>query len=228
MNEELKQAARDYIALHFGKKGDEMIEMVERVGNESLYHISTSPNLKGFVPKISDKRYPGETVQIPRASFGKSIAECILGYGGFYNVYRFEPKWDGIYRVYEPVWDLAFKPSKVLVPDVQWTNEHWLLFFKPELFNTPAEKSCEFFVTQFNSVLKGNQEDLEVVLVLRTIKDNIQFVPGIPLKKGYYRITIQSFKCPNYEYRLNENTFVDLISEKDYIWALSVRTNKYK
>lgn len=223
-----RQLIDDYLQIHLGPKGPNLVDIVEKAASnlKTLYHVSTDPKLKHFYPRVSAKLYPNETAQIPRTSTSPSLLQCLLGYGGFYQDTRFrDENFNGIYYVYVPEWDIAFKPSETLVGDVKYTDEHWLLYYKKEHYNRPCACCAEFFVRSMNSVLKGSESDDEFELFLRVIKDGFELIPGRGLNRGYYRITLQQFKLPDYDYRLNENVFVDLIDSKQYQWGYAIRTN---
>lgn len=228
MNAQERQVIDDYLQIHLGPKGPILVTTVEKAASnlKTLYHVSTDPKLKRFYPRVSSKLYPNETAQIPRTSTSPSLLQCILGYGGFYQDTRYRDKtFNGIYYVYAPEWDVAFKPSQKLVGDVAYTDEHWLLYYKKEHYNRPCTRCGEFFVRSLNSVLKGDHSDDEYELFLRVLTDGFELIPGKGLNRGYYRVTLQQFKLPDYDYRLDENLFVDLIDSKQYQWGYAIRTN---
>ena len=224
-----KEKIDEYLLTHLGPKALSQVEVVDKPLSKTklLYHISTDASLKFFYPRVSQKLFPNETTQIPRTSTSPSIIQCILGYGGFYQDTKYRPeKFNGIYYIYEPFWDIAFKPSKSLVGDVEFTDEHWLLYYKKELYKRACERSGEFFVRSVESVLKGDKSEDEFVLFVKIDKEGVEFLPNKSLKRGYYRITLQNFKIPNYDYELDENIFIEEIDSKQYRWGYAIRTNK--
>ena len=229
MYEQDKEKIEDYLLTHLGPQALSKVEIVDKaVSNlKSLYHISTDSKLRFFYPRVSQKLYPNETTQIPRTSTSPSLLQCLLGYGGFYQdtTWRSE-KFNGIYFIYEPEWDIAFKPAKSLVGDVEYSDEHWLLYYKKELYKRPCVRSGEFFVRSIDSVLKGDKSEDEYVVFLKVDKDGLEIIPGKALQRGFYRLTLQQFKTPNYDYRLDENVFIELIDHKQYQWGYAIRTNK--
>lgn len=224
-----KEKIEDYLFTHLGPEALGKVKIVDKTMSnvKLLYHISTDDKLQHFYPRVSQKLYPNETTQIPRTSTSPSVIQCILGYGGFYQDLSWHAEnFSGIYYIYEPKWDIAFKPSKSLVGDVEFSDEHWLLYYKKEHYQRTSERSGEFFVKSFDCVLKGSGSDDEYILFLKVDKDGLEFLPGKQLRRGYYRITLQQFKTPNYEYRLDENVFIEEIDSKQYRWGYAIRTNK--
>lgn len=224
-----KEKIEDYLFTHLGPEALSKVKIVDKTMSnvKLLYHISADDKLQHFYPRVSQKLYPNETTQIPRTSTSPSVIQCILGYGGFYQDLSWHAEnFNGIYYIYEPKWDIAFKPSKSLVGDVEFSDEHWLLYYKKEHYQRTSERSGEFFVRSFDCVLKGSGSDDEYILFLKVDKDGLEFLPGKQLRRGYYRITLQQFKTPNYEYRLDENVFIEEIDSKQYRWGYAIRTNK--
>lgn len=229
MYEQDKEKIEDYLLTHLGPQALSKVKIIDKtVSNmKSLYHISIDSKLRFFYPRVSQKLYPNETTQIPRTSTSPSLMQCILGYGGFYQDTKWrDESFDGIYYVYEPEWDIAFKPSNSLVGDVEFSDEHWLLYYKKELYKRPCVRSGEFFVRSIDCVLKGSSSEDEYILFLKVDRDGLEFLPGKQLRRGYYRITLQQFRTPNYEYRLDENVFIEEIDSKQYCWGYAIRTNK--
>ena len=224
-----KEKIEDYLFTHLGPEALSKVKIVDKTMSnvKLLYHISADDKLQHFYPRVSQKLYPNETTQIPRTSTSPSVIQCILGYGGFYQDLSWHAEnFSGIYYIYEPKWDIAFKPSKSLVGDVEFSDEHWLLYYKKEHYQRTSERSGEFFVKSFDCVLKGSGSDDEYILFLKVDKDGLEFLPGKQLRRGYYRITLQQFKTPNYGYRLDENVFIEEIDSKQYRWGYAIRTNK--
>lgn len=224
-----KEKIEDYLFTHLGPEALSKVKIIDKTMSnvKLLYHISVDDKLQHFYPRVSQKLYPNETTQIPRTSTSPSVIQCILGYGGFYQDLSWHAEnFNGIYYIYEPKWDIAFKPSKSLVGDVEFSDEHWLLYYKKEHYQRTSERSGEFFVRSFDCVLKGSGSDDEYILFLKVDKDGLEFLPGKQLRRGYYRITLQRFKTPNYEYRLDENVFIEEIDSKQYRWGYAIRTNK--
>lgn len=229
MYEQDKEKIEDYLLTHLGPQALSKVKIVDKTMSnvKLLYHISTDDKLQHFYPRVSQKLYPNETTQIPRTSTSPSVIQCILGYGGFYQDLSWHAEnFSGIYYIYEPKWDIAFKPSKSLVGDVEFSDEHWLLYYKKEHYQRTSERSGEFFVKSFDCVLKGSGSDDEYILFLKVDKDGLEFLPGKQLRRGYYRITLQQFKTPDYDYRLDENVFIEEIDSKQYRWGYAIRTNK--
>lgn len=229
MNTQERQLIDDYLEIHLGPKGPGLVEIVEKalVNQKSLYHVSIDPKLKHFYPRVSKKLYPNETAQIPRTSTSPSLLQCIMGYGGFYQDTRYrDEEFNGIYHVYLPDWEVAFKPAKSLVGDVKYTDEHWLLYYKKEHYKRSCTRCAEFFVRSVNSVLKGERSEDEYEVFLNVLKDGFEVIPGKGLNRGYYRLTLQQFIVPEYDYRLDENLFIEIIDSKQYQWGYAIRTNK--
>ena len=88
------------------------------IRSDPSYHVSQ--------PKLVH----GESRAIPRTSTSSSILGCMLGFGDIgrgYLINALDSKNDNTIFIYKMDYDLAVKPSKDLVPDVDYTDEHWLI-----------------------------------------------------------------------------------------------------
>lgn len=233
---ENNEVIRNYLLTHLGDKGLEL-DVVENDGNIRLYHISNDPKIPYFEPRFSTKTYPGENAQIPRTSTSPSIGQCLQGYGPIHNENNQggwgkkeqREKWNGVYHVYEPLWQMAFKPDEKLVGDVKWSDEHWLLYYKPEHYRRPASIVAQFFLHSLTTRYKGKQQvhDLTIYIKVNGAK-GVDLSPSIHLSKGFYKVELLEYKSPEFDYRLAENVFVDVINEQRYSWAYAQRTTMEK
>lgn len=225
---------RNYLLTHLGDKGLD-VEYVENDFTTRLYHISTNPKIPYFEPRFSTKLYPNENVQVPRTSTSPSIGQCLQGYGPIHNENNAggwgnketRENWNGLYYVYEPEWRNAIKPSKEMVGDVEWSDEHWLIYYKPEHYKRRTSISASFFLQGVSTIFKGKEKQYTLTLYVRvTNKKGVMFSPDIFLRQGAYRIELINYKSPEFKYVLNENTFIDQIDDRKYRWAYAQRTTK--
>jgi hypothetical protein len=96
--------------------------------NYNLYHISTNGEIKELVPRITNKPLDGENIFISRISASPTVDECFKAIG--LNSVVHEKTHSRIYYVYRLLLTSSHhvvKPTKKLVPDVNMTNEHWVL-----------------------------------------------------------------------------------------------------
>lgn len=220
----------DYIKTHLGSKGDKEVKIFTNAEVPVLYHVSNNSNIPYFYPKVSNKLFKGETQSIPRTSTSPTLIQCLNGYGpiwkenavGGWNLA--DKKWNGLYSVYLPEYELAFKPSEKLVGDIKWSDEYWLLYFKPEQYKRKASQVATFFLKSVKETFKKDTVEIDLELVLRITTSEFHVAPDVILPKGCYLITMLNVKSPRYEPVLNENLFIEEMTEKDFNWQWAMRS----
>lgn len=103
-----------------------------------LLHISKDPSLTRFVPSISRRGMRSENRTVTRVSTATTLAGCLIGYASDLNDFLTRDdglkvdaskrvKFLGGYTIYGFRFDVALRPSRKLVPDVEQSDEHWLV-----------------------------------------------------------------------------------------------------
>lgn len=153
---------------NFIKSNSELITS----GCLTLYHMSTNDNIKQFVAKKPNKNRSAkmENTSVSRISSASDLNGCIIGYNSVIDDTIDCRKSNGketfpIYYLYEFDSDItALKPNKKLVPDVDISNEYWILTHKPKF-----KLIAEFFFSEISDQLSNTNKVL-------LNSDNILFI----------------------------------------------------
>ena len=100
----------------------------DKLPTKTLYHVSTNPKIPVFIPQVSARTVQNEDVRVPRVCVAGDLLACLIRYGGMWGDYYSDKKFLG-WTIYEFEGDLAFRPSKELLPDQTDTNEYWLITY---------------------------------------------------------------------------------------------------
>ena len=101
--------------------------------NCELFHISTVKGITKLEPKISPKTMSKENIRIPRISAAPTVKNCIKAL--YISLNKDEPQRKYyVYKLKLTNKHRIVKPSLIMVPDVNETNEYWIL--------DPVEVEC--------------------------------------------------------------------------------------
>ncbi len=126
----------------------------EELGQEFLYHISIDPGIKKFVPQLTQRSAPKEDRSVPRVSVAPTIIGCILGYQKDrfdWEEGRYNKKWRDGWYIYGFRNEVSIKPSVKILFDADFTDERWLVPYKPEKWQYPAEIIGKYFYRSVNA-----------------------------------------------------------------------------
>ncbi len=194
-------------------------------------HISRDKSIKEFIPVVSPRTVKKEDRSIPRVCTAPHLFGCFVGYSAAHSDFNAErsPAWKGGYYIYALPATLAIEPSKKILPDVDYTNERWLVGYNEEhrcikptivgkcfLHSITTVGLNDGHVTDYTlyADIKGGIVGKDLAL------DIVPFNGDIALTKGYYRITITDNKNP--VYWNPENITVSQIPKAEYDKAKSV------
>lgn len=114
-----------------------------------LYHISTDHHLRSMTPSVTKRTLASEDRAIPRISVAPSLAGCILAYQSC--GYDFESDVYNGWYVYGVPYQHAVRPDRTLLPDVDTTDEHWLVTFDPDTVIYTPKPIAKFFIQSVES-----------------------------------------------------------------------------
>lgn len=110
----------------------------QTVGVNHLLHLSKSTDLKRFTPGVSRRAVVREDRTVMRISTAPSLIGCLIGYAS--DIFDFHDRGAGMkyngsgpvefkggYVIYGFPFQVALKPSALLVPDSLSSDEHWLV-----------------------------------------------------------------------------------------------------
>lgn len=185
-------------------------------------HISPNKNLKEMFPYVTSAMMMGEDRHIPRISVADTLVDCINGEDRIlYNFYSKEnPKaesemkdkahWRGGYYIYRLDYEEAIKPSVKLVPDIEYTNEYWLVNYTnnsvyiPKLIGRMIPYSSSIFISE-----KYPNKRFAMSLAIEAYED-FSLDKNHKIKKGHtMRVDIYDRKI-----------IVNNKTKKDHLWEI--------
>lgn len=153
-----EQLLKDFFALRPADIRDNLrITTPGQLGQSYLVHISKDHGVERFVPNVSQRTLEDEDRRVPRISTAPTLLGAMTGYCAVLRefiyamnqTYRRQGKptrWNGIWSIYGLSFDVALRPSRKLVPDVDTTDEHWLVPYSASTAEYPATAAGEFFL----------------------------------------------------------------------------------
>lgn len=197
-------------------------------------HISVNPSIRKFIPFVSRRTMEDENITLPRISVSTTIIGCIHGYASaFYdfidlstvndsdNKDNHNRSYKGGYYIYafEPV--ISLKPTRQLVDDVLFTDEHWLVAFDKDHLEYKASVVGKLFIYEMilqphtGKIIRNNiRGDAEFYIETnREINLGYKYT----LKPGYYRIKGPLFNERDYNYKHAKIYDVKMISKSEYM-----------
>ncbi len=174
----------------------------ETLGTDHLLHISKDTDLKRFVPAITRRGLKGEDRTIPRISTAPSLIGCLLGYSS--DLHDFHERKPGLrlneqksvpfkggYVIYGFPFTAALRPSRKLVPDVERTDEHWLVAYDSDhTYYTPRQLGKVFYSEVRYQILAGKPQHRIEMYVEVSTPTPIWLSARQRLTQGFWRVTV--------------------------------------
>lgn len=210
-----KDQLLNQLAIAFGEKELGGFEIVDRGAYDvPLIHISTDSKIKNFIPRMSFRIYPGETTALPRISTCPDLKGCLMGYGDIAisdhqnTMKNGKNGSDIVYTIYGfEKWEHAVIPPKKYLPDVQHSNEHWLIAYSPETRIYKPEICGEFFLRSIEYDIRSTETHRNYRLLMR-VTSPFNLLPGMKMSKGFYEILIYNFVPPIKSKDREESRFI--------------------
>lgn len=208
------------LRIAYGDEFSKMATIIKGDENTPLYHISFDNKIRSFVPRFSTKLVHGESRAIPRTSTSSSILGCMLGFGDIGRGYlnnAFDSKNDNTIFIYKMDYDLAVKPSKDLVPDVDYTDEHWLIASSVRTREYTGSIIGKGFLSNIGIDLLRNGSIYNYTWYF--ILDNkTKFIKGLDLEPGYYRINLLDIGGYDFIPKVGDNIKVEKITKDEFLF----------
>lgn len=214
------------LELAFGKDklGEFEVMKKESLGDTPLLHISPNPNIEHFYPRFSPRVIAGEDTSIPRLSTCRALIDCIIGLNSEDTF--------GVYTIYEPQnWKYAVIPSKKLLPDVNVTEEHWLIHYDTENRLYPTKKLGIFFLRESSVIWDNRKEKSKNIknyhYCLKLFRP-LEVLRGVRLEPGNYQIELHGHVQPYTHYKLDDNLHIKHMTEQEfnYFYSVGMGTNR--
>lgn len=179
----------------------------QSLGQSHLLHISKDTAIAEFVPSVSRRTLDLENRSIARVSTAPTVAGCLLGYCS--DIYDFMNRqttmsgdrqrkvpFRGGWVIYGIPFDHALRPTKKLLPDVDRTDEHWLValdedsaIFKPDVLG-------KLFYQQVTYQAGGKRPLSTIDMAVEVLTDTpIQFDAATRLTRGCWRLKVTGLEA---------------------------------
>ncbi len=160
------------------------------LGQEWLYHISTNPGIKKFVPALTQRSAPKEDRSVPRVSVAPTIFGCILGYQQDRSDWewgRAEKKWRDGWYVYGFRNEVSVKPNVKVLYDADFTDERWLVPYTPEKWQYNAEIIGKYFYRSVREYQRNARGEKTIEVFFEVAKGaTVRFSHDVILTEGYW------------------------------------------
>lgn len=204
---------------------------------DHMLHISKDTDIAQFFPQVS-RRTIGSTEdrRVPRVCVAPTLAGCILGYSSTLAEFHarqpvnkhiegqvVRQPFKGGWMIYGVPYKAALRPTAKLLPDVERTDEHWLVTYNEETVDYVALPVGRFF---FNAVTyrpncgENGEMRTEVEMLIEVLQDEISipFDSAIKLKRGCWKIVVGNFHNKLKWYRMGD-VRVDSMPRDEYLQA---------
>lgn len=166
------------------------IVSAEEMGQRWLYHISTDPKIKQFIPELTRRTAQKEDRTIPRVSTAPTIIGCLLGYqADLYDFLEYSVgiDWKGGWYIYGFESEVNVRPSKKLLIDVERTDERWLVPYKAEKWRYPAKIVGKFFYRSATAHNEGKKQKWSIEVAFEVMRGcEVRAFNGLTLTEGYW------------------------------------------
>ena len=154
---------------------------------------------KVFIPRMPQSASTSENNTIPRVVTADTLLGCICGHAHvFWLTKSREPGYEHkvhLFKISGFDANVAVRPSKKLVFDVNETGEMWLMAYNEKTTGWVPFSMGEMFVTEVRILPNGGSEiNTEIAKVCVSVTDHrgLWLTPKIFLEKGFYHVTIDA------------------------------------
>ncbi len=173
-----------------------------------MLHISMDTQLKSLVPRIGARQMASEDRTMPRVCCAPTLYGCILGYQCLVDdyVHQVQPsevtpdgqtspnkqvsKWRNGYKIYHIPYEYGVLPSNKLVPDVDQTDETWLVNYSPETRQYVPVEAGHFFAGEITIMNRTGKKPIAITTLFIEVKipQGLHFSKNHFLHPGYWRV----------------------------------------
>lgn len=186
-----KEQLEQYLSnFNNGVAGNVTVVTAEELGQRWLYHISTNPKIKRFIPELSRRTAMKEDRTVPRVSTAPTIIGCLLGYqadlGEFLDS-NLGDDWNGGWYVYGFDSQTHVIPGKKILIDAQRSDERWLVPYRSDKWQYDAKLIGKFFYRKASVYNEGKYQKWEVEVAVEVTRGcEVRFFDGLTLTEGYW------------------------------------------
>lgn len=169
--------------------------------HRTLYHISPNPNIPVFVPREIQRTMDGEDESVKRVCTGITIIDCLRGYGVALRDFMDskahcagKDEWLGGYTIYALSVEGSLRPTKVVCPMAEWSEERWLVNVDTEDQRYPSRVVGKCFIDELRVIKDDYSKAIETRVLIQVDSPSIKFSPFFNLKRGFYRMIIPALE----------------------------------
>lgn len=170
---------------------------------DRLLHMSKDNSIEEFVPTVTRRASENENHSIARICTSPTLAGSIMGYASDANDFFQRPTtygrdgkrkvgFRGGWTVYGIPFDIALRPSSKMVPDVERSDEHWLVTYDEENVAYKPEVIAKFYYASilYEATARYPRSDVEMIFEVMT-DTPIPFDNKVSLTRGCWRVRVK-------------------------------------
>lgn len=241
----IPQALSNYLALLPEETRNELRPVTPQdLKLDLLLHMSKDISIEGFVPTVTRRASRHENHSIARISVSPTLVGCIMGYASdVHDFFQRPTTYDvngqrkvgfrGGWALYGIPFEYALRPSAKLVPDVERSDEHWLVTYDPDHITYRPQLLAKFFYGSIQYEATARYPRSEVTLLVEVMTDTpIRFDDKRTLTRGTWKITVKGLhsakrwnsltgvqieQMPRNEYIASKRLVASLLSFKEAV-----------
>jgi hypothetical protein len=143
----------------------------------------------------------GEDETVKRVCTGITVIDCLRGYGVALRDFldskancAGKDEWLGGYTIYALSVEGSLRPSKVICPMAEWSEERWLVDHREDAQRYPARVIGKCFIDELRVIKDDYSKIIESRLVIQVDAPSLKFSPFFHLKRGFYRMIIPALE----------------------------------
>lgn len=199
---------------------DKVLKIMESTKEiPDLYHISKDGKIPAFIPFVTRRSIQEEDRSVPRVCVSENLWDCFAGYAAVVEDFDTSP--DGFlggYYIYSLPFKQAIIPKTDVLPDVEETNERWIVGYDEEHLEIKPTIIGKVFVRTISNTRNGRKINRQLTLYLEVFKDvdRLRVHENLPLTEGFYKLVVDGVVDRKSWNRSAEGVSVSLIEEKEY------------
>lgn len=181
------------------------------VNEAHVYHISTNPNIKQFIPMVGSRQLPTEDRTVPRVCCAKSVVDAVRGHAAVAGqaIGRWKAGQVGVFYIYRFPFREYVKPKPSVVPDASLTNELWVVPNDAKTSAFKAEIVGEFIVSAVSEEYEEGELEHSFTIMLHT-REPVRLC-GNSFLNGYGKIELEREAPINAPVRSNGHAVEEMI-----------------
>lgn len=194
---------------------------------DGIYHISTNPDIKLFMPMVGTRQLPSENRTIPRVCCSANLVDAIRGHAAVTGqaINRWKTGNPGLFYIYKLPFTECIRPGKGLVADVGITNELWIVPNDPKSGAFKASVIGEFFVSNIEEEYEDGIVEHEFTIMIKA--NELIHVDKTHTLKGFATMELEREGKMAYNgHQVSELEAIDSATYDEKLKALSANVKR--